>query len=140
MYVKSTLQSQISSLTASLSGKEAQVESLVQAVSDAERRVGEAQEKLRDEHSAREYAEFQMVDWKNKGEEVQKPLQERVGRPSGLSNLYLPSRTQDPSVAGRLPRLFRMMPRGKDIPSRPMERPPLQPLLVHRLHDASHSS
>ncbi|KAF2747425.1 hypothetical protein M011DRAFT_477477 [Sporormia fimetaria CBS 119925] len=74
--LKSTFQSQISSLTASLSGKEAQVDSLVKAVSDAERRVGEAQEHLRDERSAREHAEAQMVDWKNKGEEVQRLLQD----------------------------------------------------------------
>jgi chromosome segregation ATPase len=74
--LKSSFQSQISSLTASLSGKEAQVESLVQAVSDAERRVGEAQEALRDERSTREYAELQMIDWKKKGEEVQNLLQD----------------------------------------------------------------
>ncbi|KAF1978446.1 hypothetical protein BU23DRAFT_549885 [Bimuria novae-zelandiae CBS 107.79] len=74
--LKSNFQSQISSLTASLSGKEAQVESLVQAVSDAEHRVGQTQESLRDERSAREYAEAQMEDWKKKGEEVQRLLQD----------------------------------------------------------------
>jgi chromosome segregation ATPase len=74
--LKSNFQSQISSLTASLSGKEAQVESLVKAIADAERRVGEAQENLRDERSARDYAEAQMVDWKKKGEEVQRLLQD----------------------------------------------------------------
>jgi DNA repair exonuclease SbcCD ATPase subunit len=74
--LKSSFQSQISSLTASLSGKEAQVDSLVKAVSDAEHRVGQAQETLRDERSAREYAEAQMEDWKKKGEEVQKLLQD----------------------------------------------------------------
>ncbi|KAF2473033.1 uncharacterized protein BDR25DRAFT_341228 [Lindgomyces ingoldianus] len=74
--LKSTFQSQISSLTASLSGKEAEVESLVKAVSNAERRVGEAQELVRDERSAREHAEAQMTDWKKKGEEVQKLLQD----------------------------------------------------------------
>jgi chromosome segregation ATPase len=74
--VKSQFQSQISSLTASLSGKEAEVESLAKAVSDAERRVGEAQETVRDERSAREYAEAQMIDWKKKGEEVQSLLQD----------------------------------------------------------------
>ncbi|KAF2790652.1 hypothetical protein K505DRAFT_250753 [Melanomma pulvis-pyrius CBS 109.77] len=74
--LKSNFQSQISSLTASLSGKEAQVESLVKAIADAERRVGEAQENLRDERSARDHAEAQMVDWKKKGEEVQKLLQD----------------------------------------------------------------
>lgn len=74
--LKSTFQSQISSLTASLSGKEAQVESLVKAISDAERRVGEAQEMVRDERSSREHAEAQMADWKKKGEEVTKLLQD----------------------------------------------------------------
>ncbi|KAF2268057.1 hypothetical protein CC78DRAFT_530450 [Lojkania enalia] len=74
--LKSSFQSQISSLTASLSGKDAEVESLVNAVSDAERRVGEAQEMVRDERSAREHAEAQMIDWKKKGEEVQKLLQD----------------------------------------------------------------
>ncbi|KAF2633584.1 hypothetical protein BU25DRAFT_405449 [Macroventuria anomochaeta] len=73
---KSQFQSQISSLTASLSGKEAEVESLSRAVADAERRVGEAQETVRDERSAREYAEAQMEDWKKKGEEVQTILQD----------------------------------------------------------------
>ncbi|KAF2444800.1 hypothetical protein P171DRAFT_412638 [Karstenula rhodostoma CBS 690.94] len=74
--LKSNFQSQISSLTASLSGKEAQVESLVKAISDAEHRVGQSQESVRDERSAREYAEAQMEDWKKKGEEVQNLLQE----------------------------------------------------------------
>ncbi|KAJ4376466.1 hypothetical protein N0V83_001750 [Neocucurbitaria cava] len=71
-----SFQSQISSLSASLSGKEAEVESLAKAVADAERRVGEAHETVRDERSAREYAEAQMTDWKKKGEEVQKLLQD----------------------------------------------------------------
>jgi hypothetical protein len=74
--VKSQFQSQISSLSASLSGKEAEVDSLAKAVADAERRVGEAQETVRDERSAREYAEAQMIDWKKKGEEVQNLLQD----------------------------------------------------------------
>jgi chromosome segregation ATPase len=74
--VKSQFQSQVSSLTASLSGKEAEIDALSKAIADAERRVGEAQETVRDERSAREYAEAQMVDWKSKGEEVTKLLQE----------------------------------------------------------------
>ena len=72
--LKSSFQSQVSSLTASLLGKEAEVKSLALAVSNAERRVGEAQEELRNEHSAREHAELQMEDWKKKGEEVQELL------------------------------------------------------------------
>ncbi|KAH7400995.1 hypothetical protein DE146DRAFT_755433 [Phaeosphaeria sp. MPI-PUGE-AT-0046c] len=74
--VKSQFQSQISSLTASLSGKEAEVESLAKAVADAERRVGESHEMVREERSTREYAEAQMIDWKKKGEEVQNLLQD----------------------------------------------------------------
>lgn len=74
--VKSQFQSQISSLSASLSGRQAEVDSLAKAVADAERRVGEAQETVRDERSAREYAEAQMIDWKKKGEEVQNLLQD----------------------------------------------------------------
>ncbi|KAF1921181.1 hypothetical protein BDU57DRAFT_488674 [Ampelomyces quisqualis] len=74
--VKSRFQSQISSLTASLSGKEAEVDCLGKAVADAERRVGEALETVREERSAREYAESQMIDWKKKGEEVQNLLQD----------------------------------------------------------------
>ncbi|KAF1948012.1 hypothetical protein EJ02DRAFT_499128 [Clathrospora elynae] len=74
--VKSQFQSQVSSLTASLSGKEAEIDALSKAIGDAERRVGEALETVRDERSAREYAETQMVDWKVKGEEVQKLLQD----------------------------------------------------------------
>ncbi|KAH6616839.1 hypothetical protein C7974DRAFT_416949 [Boeremia exigua] len=74
--LKSQFQSQISSLSASLSGKEAEVESLSRAIGDAERRVGEAHEAVRDERSARDYAEAQMEDWKKKGEEVQTILQD----------------------------------------------------------------
>lgn len=74
--VKSQFQSQISSLTASLSGKEAEIDSLAKAVADAERRVGEAHEAIREERSTREYAESQMEDWKKKGEEVQRLLQD----------------------------------------------------------------
>jgi len=74
--VKSQFQSQVSSLTASLSGKEAEIGALSKAIADAERRVGEAQETVREERSAREYAETQMVDWKSKGEEVQRLLQD----------------------------------------------------------------
>ena len=74
--LKSQFQYQISSFTASLSGKEAEVDSLSRAVADAERRVGEALETVRDERSAREHAEAQMIDWKKKGEEVEKLLQD----------------------------------------------------------------
>ncbi|KAG9542684.1 hypothetical protein KCU97_g21980, partial [Aureobasidium melanogenum] len=51
--MKSQYQSQISSLKATLSGREAEVDSLKKAVGDAERRVGEALENLREEKGQR---------------------------------------------------------------------------------------
>ena len=65
--LKSTYLSEISSLKASLSGREAEVESLKKAVGDAERRVGEALETMREEHSAREHAEKEKSEWEKKG-------------------------------------------------------------------------
>ena len=72
--LKSQYLSEISSLKASLSGREAEVVSLKKAVSDAERRVGEAQESLREERSAREHAENLKVEWEKKGQEVETAL------------------------------------------------------------------
>ena len=72
--LKSQYLSEISSLKASLSGREAEVVSLKKAVNDAERRVGEAQEHLRDERSTREHAENLKVEWEKKGREVETAL------------------------------------------------------------------
>lgn len=72
--LKSQYLSEISSLKASLSGREAEVVSLKKAVGDAERRVGEAQETLRDERSAREHADNLKVEWEKKGKEVETAL------------------------------------------------------------------
>ena len=72
--LKSQYLSEISSLKASLSGREAEVTSLKKAVGDAERRVGEAEESLRDERSAREHAENLKVEWEKKGKEVESAL------------------------------------------------------------------
>ncbi|OCK86334.1 hypothetical protein K432DRAFT_284882 [Lepidopterella palustris CBS 459.81] len=72
--LKSSYLSQISSLNASLSGKDAEVDSLKKAVNSAERRVGEAQEALREERSAREHAEQQKEEWEKKGVEVEEVL------------------------------------------------------------------
>lgn len=69
--LKSNHLSEISSLKASLSGREAEVGSLKKAVADAERRVGEAQESLREERSRREDAEAARSEWEKKGQEVQ---------------------------------------------------------------------
>ncbi|KAK3709818.1 hypothetical protein LTR37_010646 [Vermiconidia calcicola] len=79
--LKSSYLSQISSLKATLSGREAEVDSLKKAVGDAERRVGEAQETLRDERNKREYAEQEIDGWKKRGQEfevVLKSVKEEV--------------------------------------------------------------
>ncbi|CAK4031911.1 Hypothetical predicted protein [Lecanosticta acicola] len=72
--LKSSYLSQISSLKATLSGREAEVESLKRAVNDAERRVGEAQETLREEKNRREYAEQEKAGWEKRGHEVEHVL------------------------------------------------------------------
>ena len=73
--LKSSYLSQISSLKATLSGREAEVESLKKAVVDAERRVGEAQESLREEKCRREDVEQEKADWEKRGKEVESVLQ-----------------------------------------------------------------
>ncbi|GAB7356456.1 hypothetical protein MBLNU459_g7223t1 [Dothideomycetes sp. NU459] len=73
--MKSSYMSQISSLKATLSGREAEVESLKKAVGDAERRVGEAMEEVRDEKSKCEHAESEKAEWEKRGTEVEKVLQ-----------------------------------------------------------------
>lgn len=73
--LKSSYLSQISSLKATLSGREAEVESLKRAVNDAERRVGEAQEELREEKDARAHAEQEKAGWEKRGQEVEVVLQ-----------------------------------------------------------------
>lgn len=73
--LKSSYLSQISSLKATLSGREAEVESLKRAVTDAERRAGEAQEHVREEKSKREHAEQEKAGWERRGQEVETVLQ-----------------------------------------------------------------
>ncbi|KAH9844814.1 Central kinetochore-associated [Teratosphaeria destructans] len=72
--LKSSYLSQISSLKATLSGREAEVESLKRAVGDAERRVGEAQEALREEKCRREHVEQEKAGWERRGQEVENVL------------------------------------------------------------------
>jgi len=72
--LKSTYLSQISSLKATLSGREAEVESLKRAVGDAERRAGETQEALREEKSRREHVEQEKAGWEKRGQEVESVL------------------------------------------------------------------
>jgi hypothetical protein len=72
--LKSKYGSEISSLRATLSGREAEVESLKRAVSDAERRVGEAVELTREERSKREHVEKEKEDWQRRGREFEDVL------------------------------------------------------------------
>lgn len=73
--MKSSYLSHISSLKATLTGREAEVESLKRAVADAERRVGEAQEAVRVESNKREHAEHEKEEWEKRGKEVEAVLQ-----------------------------------------------------------------
>lgn len=72
--MKSAFQSQISSLKANLSGKEAEVSSLKNAMDDAERRVGEAQEQVREERGAKETLQNEKQDWEKREQEMKDVL------------------------------------------------------------------
>ena len=72
--LKSKYSSEISSLRATLSGREAEVEALKRAVSDSERRVGEAQETSREERSKRECVEKEKEQWERRGREFEDVL------------------------------------------------------------------
>ncbi|KAI9044619.1 uncharacterized protein KD926_000530 [Aspergillus affinis] len=73
--LKSSFLSEISSLRATLSGREAEVSSLKQAVADAERRVGEALEEVRNEAAGKEALEIEQVEWQRRGQEMNNVLQ-----------------------------------------------------------------
>ncbi|CAI6100087.1 unnamed protein product [Clonostachys chloroleuca] len=72
--LKSNFLSEISSLKASLSGKEAEVSSLKTAVGDAEKRVGQSLEKLREEQIAKDQLTEELQDWENRGREMENVL------------------------------------------------------------------
>ncbi|CAI0651112.1 unnamed protein product, partial [Colletotrichum noveboracense] len=72
--LKSNFLSEISSLKASLSGKEAEVLSLKTAVGDAEKRVGESQEQAREERALREQIEDEKDAWENSSREMEAVL------------------------------------------------------------------
>ncbi|KAI4197426.1 MAG: hypothetical protein LQ350_005919 [Teloschistes chrysophthalmus] len=72
--LKSSFLSQISSLRATLNGKEAEVGSLKEAVTDAERRVGEALEEIRDERGAKESLRAEKEDWQARDKEMESVL------------------------------------------------------------------
>lgn len=72
--LKSAFLSEISSLKASLSGKEAEVQSLKSAVGDAEKRVGESMEQLREERGLREQLAAEREGWEIRGREMESVL------------------------------------------------------------------
>ncbi|PYH99535.1 hypothetical protein BO71DRAFT_394265 [Aspergillus ellipticus CBS 707.79] len=72
--LKSSFLSEISSLRATLSGKEAEVASLKEAVADAERRVGEALEEVRNEAARKESLEIEQAEWQRRGQEMESVL------------------------------------------------------------------
>ncbi|KAL6819217.1 hypothetical protein V8C40DRAFT_70985 [Trichoderma camerunense] len=81
--LKSDFLSQISSLKASLSGKEAEVQSLKTAVTDAEKRVGESMEKLREERGLKEQMEGvlrivreEIIETQREKEDLEQELEE----------------------------------------------------------------
>ncbi|KAI0143099.1 hypothetical protein GGR57DRAFT_484566 [Xylariaceae sp. FL1272] len=74
--LKSTFLSEISSLKASLSGKEAEVMSLKSAVGDAEKRVGESQEKNRELEAQNQTLQHETRDWEKRGADMERVLRE----------------------------------------------------------------
>lgn len=74
--LKSGFLSEISSLKASLSGKEAEVLSLKTAVGDAEKRVGECMEQLREVQCAHEALAAEKESWEQRGREMEALLRQ----------------------------------------------------------------
>ncbi|CAK7269325.1 hypothetical protein SEPCBS119000_003512 [Sporothrix epigloea] len=72
--LKSNFLSEISSLKATLSGKEAEVLALKTAVGDAEKRVGECMEQLREERGTRELLSEEKKQWERRGREMEDVL------------------------------------------------------------------
>lgn len=72
--LKSSFLSQVSSLRATLSGKEAEANSLKEAVADAERRVGEALEEIRDLKNIKADLQAEKDAWGLRDQEMQNIL------------------------------------------------------------------
>ncbi|KAI5927108.1 hypothetical protein F4810DRAFT_699328 [Camillea tinctor] len=72
--LKSAFLSEISSLKASLSGKEAEVSSLKTAVGDAEKRVGETMEQLREAQCLKDAFAEEKDNWERRGREMENVL------------------------------------------------------------------
>ncbi|MCJ1409933.1 hypothetical protein MMC19_004017 [Ptychographa xylographoides] len=74
--LKSSFLSQISSLKATLSGKEAEITSLKDAKDDAEQRVGKALEELRDFRDTKEDLMAEKGEWEKRDREMQNVLRQ----------------------------------------------------------------
>lgn len=74
--LKSNFMSEISNLRATLSGKEAEATSLRTALMDAEKRVGESMEQLREERSLREQNAEDKDTWEKRGREMETVLRQ----------------------------------------------------------------
>lgn len=74
--LKSNFMSEISNLRATLSGKEAEATSLRTALMDAEKRVGETGELLREERSLREQNAEEKDTWEKRGREMETVLRQ----------------------------------------------------------------
>ena len=74
--LRSELQSRISGLEATLSGKEAEVKALTRAITDAEVRAGKVSEELRGERVAREDLEHAKEDMERRSREMEEVLRE----------------------------------------------------------------
>ncbi|PSR81848.1 hypothetical protein BD289DRAFT_438532 [Coniella lustricola] len=74
--LKSQFMSEISSLRATLSGKEAEAASLKTALMDAEKRAGETGEQLREERSMREQYHEEKETWEKRGREMETVLRQ----------------------------------------------------------------
>lgn len=72
--LRSQFLSEVSSLKATLSGRDAEVASLKEAVANAERRVGEALEEVRNEAARKEALEVQQREWERRGKEMESVL------------------------------------------------------------------
>ncbi|MCJ1354830.1 MAG: hypothetical protein MMC33_004820 [Icmadophila ericetorum] len=72
--MKSGFLSQISSLRATLSGRDAEAKSLKVAVEDAERRVGQAMEQARINREEKESLQAEKVEWERRDKEMQTVL------------------------------------------------------------------
>ncbi len=72
--LKSSFLSQVSSLRATLSGKDAEVNSLKEAVADAERRVGEALEEIRELKGVQDGLQAEKAAWELRDKEMQNVL------------------------------------------------------------------